>query len=107
MVAIPGVEISRRFVGQENRRLHHECAGDSDTLLLASGELRRIVIRPVLKANALEQVLGALDLTGVPVARQFGRQQYVLQRVQSRYELISLEHKTDLAAAQQGQFILI
>src|SRR5437762_2754711 len=46
MAAICGVEISSRFVRQQNCRFHHECAGKCDALLLAAGKLDRIVIAP-------------------------------------------------------------
>src|SRR3712207_8940047 len=39
------VEVSGRLVGHENRRVRHDRAGDRDALLLATGELRRIVVQ--------------------------------------------------------------
>ena len=38
---------------------HHERASERDSLLLAAGELGRIVRAAIMKADALQKVLGA------------------------------------------------
>ena len=48
------VEVSRRLVGEEDRRIVHEAPRDRDALLLAARELRRRVVPAVREADALE-----------------------------------------------------
>ena len=54
------VEIAGRLVGQHQRRLVGERAGDGDALLLAARQLRRAMIEPLGKPERAEQLLGAL-----------------------------------------------
>ncbi len=49
------VERAGGLVAEQDAWLGGQCAGDADALLLAAGELRRIVARMVLEADALEQ----------------------------------------------------
>ena len=51
------VEIARRFVGQDDRRIVRERAGDGNALLLAARQLRRIVMRAIGQPDLLEQLL--------------------------------------------------
>jgi hypothetical protein len=37
--AVPGIEVPRRFVREQDRGLGHQRAGDGDPLLLATGQL--------------------------------------------------------------------
>ena len=53
-----GVEGSRRFVGQNNLRLGNQCAGNSHTLLLSTGELVGIVFSPVEQTQTVEILQG-------------------------------------------------
>ena len=45
------VEIAGRLVGDENRRIGRQRAGERDALLLAAGQLRRIVSKPFGEAD--------------------------------------------------------
>ena len=54
------VEIARRLVGQQDRRLVGQRAGDGHALLLAAGELRGMVGRPRFQADLLQQLADAL-----------------------------------------------
>ena len=49
------VEIPGRLVGQHDRRIVGERARQRDALLLAAGQLRRIVMRPAGQPDFLEQ----------------------------------------------------
>ena len=53
------VEVAGRLVGEDQRRLRHERAGDGDALLLAAGQLRRLVVDAVAEAQPLEGGAGA------------------------------------------------
>ena len=46
-LAIFGIEITGRFVRQEDRRLPAQCSRHGHALLLAAGELRRIMLGPM------------------------------------------------------------
>ena len=71
------VEIAGRLVGDEDRRMRRERARERDALLLAAGQLRRIVIDAVAQADRGELRGGALE--GVGRAREFERHRDVLQ----------------------------
>ncbi len=55
------VEVSGRLVGEQDRRLVHEGAGDGDPLALAAGELVRPVPGPVSQADELQHLPGAFE----------------------------------------------
>ena len=63
------VERRGRLVEQHQRRLHRERAGDRDPLLLAAGELRRMLVGLLGEADLAQQLLRAL-LRAAPVARR-------------------------------------
>ena len=41
------IEVSGRFIGEQQWRMIHEGAGDGDALLLAAGKLRWLVVDPL------------------------------------------------------------
>ena len=49
------VEIARRFIRQQQRRLHHQTAGQGRTLPFASRTLRRTVLVTICQADAFKQ----------------------------------------------------
>ena len=56
----PGVQIPCRFIGQNQRRPVHQGARDRHSLLLASGELIRVVMLPSFQAHRLQGIHGPL-----------------------------------------------
>jgi hypothetical protein len=60
-----GIELTRRLVREEEARPVREGGAESDTLLLAAGELVRMRSRPIAEADPFEKLRGAL----VPLAR--------------------------------------
>ncbi len=58
------VEIARRFVAEQKRRIGNDGAGDGDSLFLPSGELSRIMVHPVGETDDAER--------GFNVAAAFG-----------------------------------
>ena len=58
MTASPlrGVEVAGRLVGEQDRRLAGEGAGDRDALLLTARELAGQMLRAVRHADALERL---------------------------------------------------
>ena len=71
--AIRRIQVPGRFVGEEVLRSIRERAGDRHALLLASGELRRVVVRPVAETDLVDQRLR-------PLARVLGRGGELKQR---------------------------
>ena len=51
------VEIARRLVGQQDRRVVDECPGDGDALLLAARELARMALFPAVEAQCVQRVV--------------------------------------------------
>ncbi len=58
---VVGVEVAGGLVGQQNLRVIHVGAGDGHTLLLATGELMRIVLFLAGEAHGTQR-LGTNDL---------------------------------------------
>jgi hypothetical protein len=52
------IEVASRLVGKDDLRFAHERTGKSDTLLLATGKLRRKMFRAVCKPDFLKKHLG-------------------------------------------------
>ena len=80
-------------------------SGEWRVLLLAAGQLPRRVAPARGKADAIEPVRGAFS--GIGAARQFQRQQDVLQRGERGQQLERLEHETDAAGAQPRAGVLV
>src|ERR1700726_1417374 len=59
-LAVAGIEITGRLVGQQNRRFSGEGASDSDALLLTTGELTGQMLGPVSHADAVERLVYVL-----------------------------------------------
>ena len=99
------VQVARRFVGEHDRRIVGERAGERDALLLAARQLRGIVMRAAGQSDFLEQRRGALPRVGD--AGDFHRHGHVLVRGQRRNEVEELEHEADLLAAQAREAVFV
>src|SRR5262245_34278416 len=49
------IEVARRFVAEEQRRIRHDGSRDSDALFLAARQLSWVVLRPVAQADNFER----------------------------------------------------
>jgi len=87
------VEVTRRFVTQEDRRLVRQCSGNSNPLLLPTRQLRREVICAFVKSHELEQLQRALAQTAVLCERQ--REFDVLSRGERRNQVEELKDEAD------------
>jgi hypothetical protein len=99
------VEVARRLVGEQHRRLGGESAGNRDTLFLAAGQLRRIV-----PCARIESHLAQYIERNSPRAcrtRQLERQHHVLERIQRRHQVKRLEHETDARGADRGASVFV
>ena len=99
------VEIAGRLVGDEDGRIGRQRAGQRDALLLAAGELRRIVMQALAKPDRCQLLRGAISRVGI--AGEFQRHRDVFQRRHGRDQVKRLEHDADLAAAEAGQRVLV
>ena len=54
-----GIQVAGRLVGQQDRRMIDERAGDGHALLLPAGKLRRLVVEPLAQADAFQEQIGA------------------------------------------------
>ncbi len=106
--ARPRVEVAGRLVRQEDRRLVDECARDRDALLLAAGQLVRIVVQSVAEADDLQDLLraavsfGRLHLAAAVVKQ---RQLDVVERRRPRQEIEPLEHEADLLVPRHRELV--
>ena len=98
-----GVEVAGRLVGEQHGRLGDERAGDRDALLLAAGELRRLVVAALGEADALDQRVDR-RASGLRPAIASGSED-VLLRGQRRQQVEGLEDEADVAAAQAGELL--
>ena len=99
------VEIAGRLVGDEDCGIGRQRAGERDALLLAAGELRRIMMQTVAEPDRLQLLRRALGSVGI--ARELERHRDVLQRGHGRDQMEGLEDDADLAAAEAGQRVLV
>ena len=107
MICVPGilVEIAGRLVGDEDGRTGRQRARQRHALLLAAGQLRRIMRKPLAEADRLEFTPGALE--GIRHPRQFKRHRDILDRRHGRDEVERLEHDPHIAAAEAGKRVFI
>src|SRR5437870_253348 len=99
VAAIGTVEVSRRLICQQHRRFHHERSRERDTLLLATGKLRRIVIAPFHQSDTLDKVFRAFN-SAVRTAAEFHWQHHVFKGGESRYQVIGLKYEPKFLSPQ-------
>jgi len=97
------VKVPGRLIGDQDRRFDHEGPRDRDPLLFAAGELRRVVMDAMAKADGRQFGFGFLE--GLPVAREFQRHGDILQRRHVGNEMEGLEDDADVAAPELGELI--
>jgi hypothetical protein len=99
------VEISGRLVRHQDGGIRRQRAGERDALLLAAGELRRIMMQPVAKPDRGQLLRRAFGRVGI--AGEFQRHRDVFQRGHGRDQMERLEYDADLAAAEAGEGVLV
>ena len=94
-----GIERRRRFVEEHHVRVHRQRPGDGDTLLLAAGQARRVLVDLVAQADPIEH--GARRGLGI-VLRALQdlplRDREVAEHVEVREQVELLEHHADAGA---------
>src|SRR5438105_4526045 len=96
------VEVPRRLVGHEDRRIGGDGPRDRDPLLLAAGKLARIVAHPVGEADERERRLDVLFPLALGERRQEERQLDVLEGREHGDQVVELEHEPDVRGAPAG-----
>ena len=97
------VEVAGRLVGEQDRRIDRQRAGDRDALPLAARQLVGQMLQPVSELHERQQLARALvDLLARPAA-QVQRQADVLEARQRRQQVEELEDEADLVAPDARQ----
>ncbi len=97
------IEISCRFITEENPGTVDEGSGESHALLFTAGQLRRIMVKPIAQTHAGQQIRGFAFVH--PVAPQFQRDEDIFQGGQRGDELEVLENKTHAFVPHQRPLI--
>ena len=100
-----GVQRAGRFVRQDNFAAVDQRARDADALLLAAGKLAGLVVFAPLQAQPRQQLRRSLPPLIAPGVGVDGRNFNVAQRAEIGHQVVTLEDKADMLAAQAGQFV--
>ena len=97
------IEIARRFITKEQRRVGHYRPCNSHSLLLTAGQLMGIVPRAMGQAYNLQG--GGCMLSTFPGRKvcKKERQLNIFFRRERRHEIIELKHEPDVPSAPCGQ----
>ena len=98
------VEISRGLVGQDDRGVGDEGAGDGHALALAARELAGLVIRAMGQTHGLEGRDCRFPRRPSLVVK---RQLHVLERARAREEIIGLKNEPDPQPAHAGELVIV
>src|SRR5216117_3815727 len=101
-LAVTGVEVSRGLVGEQDRGIAHHRARDRDSLLLAPGELHRVMLRAMHHADPLERLLHALGALRPRHATVGERQLDILGDGEVADQIEGLKHEADPPVADSG-----
>jgi hypothetical protein len=99
------VEIAGRLVRDEDRGVGRQRACQCDALLLAAGELGRIVVQAIAEPDGVQFLRRARRRIGI--AGKLQRHRDVFQRRHGRDQMERLEHDADLAATEAGERVLV
>ena len=103
------VEIAGRLVGEQERGLIGERAGDGHTLLLTAGKLIGRVVSAFTEADGRQRLQGplALAFAGQALAGVEHRQFDIFQSGRAREQIKALKNKPDFLIADVGQLVAI
>jgi acyl-CoA thioesterase-1 len=99
------IEIAGRFVGEQQLGRAGEGACDRDALLLAAGQLARVVLEAMAQPDLVQRLERALARS-LDTA-DLERQHHVFQRAEARQQVKRLEHEADPGPAQPRPTILV
>ena len=104
LVAGFAVEIARRFVAEQQRRVRDYRARDAHSLLLAPGELAGIMFCAVRQAHDAQRRRRVIFPLGFRQVRQEQRQFHVAFRGEHGQQVVKLEDKADVPRAPGREF---
>ena len=99
------IEIARRLVGQQQARRVHERTGDGDALLLAPGQLRRVVLFAIGETDTLQHRPG--KITRIITTGDLDRQHDIAERGKTRHQVKRLKHDTEVVTTHIGQCVAL
>ena len=100
------IEITGRFIGQNDGWIIYQGPRDRDALPLTAGQLVRLVVQTITEPNFLQHVRGALPaLFGIDPGVD-KRKLNIPQAVGARKKIKCLKNKSDLAIPNRRQFIV-
>ena len=100
-----GVEVPRRLVREDHRRIVEQRPRDRDALLLSAGELARAVPHPIAEADLPKRREGARAAI-MSIAAVHEGQLDVLDGVEAREEVERLEDEADVLVADRGELVV-
>ncbi|OQC72504.1 MAG: hypothetical protein BWX45_00893 [Deltaproteobacteria bacterium ADurb.Bin002] len=100
------VEIARRLVGDQNRRIGDNGPGDGHALLLAAGHLPRIVVHPVRQPHHRKRHLGVFAPLFFGKDREVQRQLNVLHGLENGNQVVELKDEAHRVGPPGGQLRL-
>ena len=98
------IQISGRFVTEDDVGPADQCAGTRHTLLLPARQLAGPMVEPITQPQPIDHGIQPLPVRRT--ARDIQRQRDVLQRGQRRHQVERLEDETDPVAAQPGHLLV-
>ena len=99
-----GVEVARRFIGEENGGLMNEGPCESGALELSAGELVGPMMRAICQANGGQEFLGTLSRQGVDSAGKEKGEENVFFDREGGKEMKKLKDEADFEASKGGEF---
>ena len=99
------VQCAGGLVGQDDRRVAHQCPRDGNALLLAAGKLVGLVFQLVAQAHLVQHFPCAGMPLGAGNARIHQRHLHVLHQVEPRQKIILLEDESQHFVADGRQFV--
>ena len=103
LLAVRGVEVAGRLVGQDQLGLADQGAGDGDALLLAARQLRRPMLGAVRDADLVEHSLDPLPALRCRVIVIEQRELDILAHRKLVDQVEALEDEADVALARVGE----
>src|SRR6202161_4061512 len=99
------VEIAGGLVGDENCRIGRKRPRNGVALLLATGQLRWIMVDAIAQSDCRQLAFGARE--SIAGAGQFKRHRAVLQRSHGRNEMEGLKDDADIGSAKARKFVFV
>src|SRR6185436_16378200 len=97
------IEVARRFIGEDDKRIVDEGTGDGDALLLPAGKFKWFVFEPVAEPDPAGELLGEITALGFGAALIIKGDLDVLDDRELLDEMVGLEDESQPCAADGGE----